>query len=199
VTAAKYLTVDSAAEVEVEKEVARNLTHSVYDGCLPRPCKRQRVPLFGTSLLELVMDESRTVAAYLDPRIGIPTQILKLITTLHDAIDTPGLFRHKGDPKEIGRLIAAMENEEAFPSGVDVHSIAQCLLQWLYSLPEPLLGYEHFDAIIASAEGVELDSDRIRNLSILVKEAPWYAQPLLSKAMALFSACTHRSHGQPHM
>ena len=30
-----------------------------------------------------------------------------------------------------------------------VHTVAQTLLQWLNELPEPLLGYEHYDAICA--------------------------------------------------
>jgi hypothetical protein len=195
--AAKYLAPEELETADGDRSrIRRNLTQSAIEGDIPRPIQqKKRVPLFGSSLLQLVMDEERTVAAYLDPRVGIPTQALKMINAIHEKINTPGLFRNKGDPKSIAKLVAAIENEDAFPSGIDVHSIAQCFLQWLYSLPEPLLGYEHFDAIIACAEGVELDADRIRNLSIVVKESPWYAQPLLSKVMALFAACFHKSHG----
>ena len=160
----------------------------------PRALTAPMVPFFGSSLRDLVLDERRTMTACMDPRLGIPTQAVKLLALLHDNINTVGLFRNKGNEREISKLRTLLEHEHAIPPGMDIHSIAQCFLQWLYELPEPLLGYEHFDATIASAESVETDKDRIRNLSIIVQDAPWYAQPLLSKVMALFAACTHKAH-----
>ena len=61
-------------------------------------------------------------------------------------------------------------------------------------LPEPLLGYNHYHAIHATCLEVEEESHRLRNLTLLVQETPWYNQPLLVKLLALFRSCVQEEH-----
>ena len=61
-------------------------------------------------------------------------------------------------------------------------------------LPEPLLGYNHYHAIHATCLEVEEESHRVRNLTLLVQETPWYNQPLLVKLLALFRSCVQEEH-----
>ena len=68
------------------------------------------------------------------------------------------------------------------------------MLQWLNDLPEPLLGYNHYHAIHATCLEVEEESHRVRNLTLLVQETPWYNQPLLVKLLALFRSCVQEEH-----
>ena len=61
-------------------------------------------------------------------------------------------------------------------------------LDFLNVLPEPLLGYDNYNAILA-CEDVEILSDRVRNLALLFQETSWYNKPLLYKVLVLFHDC----------
>jgi hypothetical protein len=129
----------------------------------------------------------------MEPRLGVPTQALKMINFLMTRVDTPGpllhihitrhryvlqlllcchefiglyiidghftaqnvfaeylrhctsqkltqllllgLFRRRSSIDNIQRVRLFLEGERGIPPGVDVHAVAQCLLQWLYGLP----------------------------------------------------------------
>jgi hypothetical protein len=46
-----------------------------------------------------------------------------------------GLLRLKGAKESLQSLKKALENGDDIPTGTDVHTVAQCLFQLLYSLP----------------------------------------------------------------
>lgn len=101
--------------------------------------------------------------------------------------------------------------------------VVHVLLQWLNQLPEPLLGFDHYDvrekeretvfhptrasslssppslppslyqAILACQE-VEDVSHRIRNIGLLVQETAWYNKPLLIKLLLLLHKCVQPEH-----
>lgn len=106
-------------------------------------------------------------------------------TPLHS---TPGLFRTRVSRESIYELRFSLENERGVPpllggqSSVEyiTHTVAAVFIQYLSELPEPLLGFDSHIGICA-CENIEDDEPRARNLSLLVQEAPWYNQPLLSK------------------
>jgi hypothetical protein len=112
------------------------------------PTTSLNAPLFFNSDLEtLILDEIRCKHAFLDPRLGIPNQGLKMIHFLSNHLDTPNLFRKHIPAVEIYQLQQILENEEDIPHDVDVNTVAQCLLKWLDGLHEPLLGYDLYDAL----------------------------------------------------
>ena len=107
---------------------------------------REVVPFFGSHLQDLILDERRCAHAKIEPRVGAPTQALHLIKTLQQFLDTPGIFRRKITLASMKDLRRSLEAESSVPSGTELHVVAGCFLQWLYELPEPLFGFELFDA-----------------------------------------------------
>jgi hypothetical protein len=77
-----------------------------------------------------------------------------------------------------------LEAEQGIPPQTSVHSLTHCFLQWMYELPEPLLGFEVYEAM-QSCQDIESEAHRNRNLSLLVEEVPWYCQPTLAMVMKL--------------
>lgn len=146
------------------------------------------VPFFGSPLKDLIMDERRTAHAYLNPLLGIPNQALRMINFLTARANTPDLFRRPVTLSALNILRRDVEEEREFAGTTEVAAVALLLMQWLNQLPEPLLGYEHYTAIIACME-LEDPDHRIRNLALLVQEASWYAKPLLLKLVAMFHKC----------
>ena len=152
-----------------------------------------KTKLFGTSLLTLLCDDHRCSMARLDARIGLPNQIEHMLNILHYSIDVPDLFRRRGSKEEMEMLREALEEERLVPAGTRVHAVAHCLLQWLYELPEPLLGYERFDAFRA-VMGIDSEVDRIRNLSLMVDEVEWWNKSVLLEVVRLFSTALRPEH-----
>jgi RhoGAP domain len=157
--------------------------------------------LFGSPLKDVVMDDKRCSVCYMDSRLGVPSMIISMITFLTAHIDTPGLFRQRVPQDAINILRRSLELEQGIPTtfaGVTsteftVHVVAQTLLHWLYELPEPLFGYEHYDAILACLE-MEGEEHRLRNLTLLIQETPWYAQPLLTRVLPLLNQAVSEEH-----
>ena len=141
--------------------------------------------LFGTHLQELVLSEFRCAHAKTEPRIGAPVQILNILKTLIPFLDTPGIFRRKPSPGTMQNVRDDMEDEKGISVGTEVHALAACLLQWFYELPEPLLGYDIFDGILACQE-IDDEQTKIRNIGCLIQEAPWYSKTLLLKILPFF-------------
>mmetsp|Transcript_22918 Transcript_22918/g.33497 ORF Transcript_22918/g.33497 Transcript_22918/m.33497 type:complete len:1092 (+) Transcript_22918:179-3454(+) len=148
-----------------------------------------RIPFFGTPLEILVQNEWRCSHACLEKRIGVPNQLNHLVSALTDAITTPGLFRHPAIASEVHSLRCSLEDEKGIPSGISVHTVAHCFLQWMYELPEPLLGFDNYQAVQACQE-IEDQEHRIRNLSLLVRQAPWWSQATLLLVMNLLHRLT---------
>eukprot|EP01041_Mallomonas_annulata_P001496 gene1496-2883_t len=151
------------------------------------PSLKWRTPFFGSPLKALVLDESRCPYARLEPRLGIPTQAISLLDFVERHITTPGLLRHSGTAQEMEGLKELLERCEDVSDDSNPHVAVQCLMEWLYDLEEPLLGYEHYDAI-QSCMGLDNETDRVRNLSLLVQEAPWWHLALLLRVVALMQA-----------
>lgn len=145
-------------------------------------------PLFGSSLRDLLIDEQRCPHAHLNPELGIPTQILKLITYIHHFIQTPNLFRQRISVHQINELKKSLELEQGIPSSCNIAAVSFVLIQWLNQLPEPLLGFDHYSAILACSD-LEDVHHRIRNLSLLVLETSWYNKPLLLAMITLLNKC----------
>lgn len=145
-------------------------------------------PFFGSPLKDLILDERRTTHAYLNPLLGIPNQALRMINFISARANTPDLFRRPVTLSALNMLRRDIEEERDFTGTTEVATVALVLMQWLNQLPEPLLGYEHYTAIIACME-LEDPEHRIRNLALLVQEASWYAKPLLLRLVAMFHKC----------
>ena len=146
------------------------------------------VPFFGSTLKELLLDERRTSHAYLNPLLGIPNQAARMIAFVAARASTPDLFRRPVPAQQLQALRREIEEEREIPAGTDVAAVALLLMQWLNQLPEPLLGYEHYSAILACAE-LDDPEHRARNLALLVQEASWYAKPLLLRLVGLLARC----------
>ncbi len=136
-----------------------------------------------------MLDERRCAYCYLEYRIGIPNQIKLLIDTLLKNTDVPGLFRNRAPVTQIELLRRSLEEERGIPPDTSIHTVAQCFLQWLYELPEPLIGYELFSPI-QSCQEIEIEVDRLRNISLLLDAVPWWNQPCLNQVMKLLYALT---------
>jgi len=72
-------------------------------------------PLFGSPLWVLLSTPSRCLSARADPELGVPTQVMHLVTYLEerDHLLTPDLFVCRGAPVECRLLRDAMEAERA--------------------------------------------------------------------------------------
>ena len=196
---------------------------------------REQVPLFGTPLRDLILNEKRCGVCNIDPQLGIPSMIIAMINFLTENIATPGLFKTSINIKKYYKLRNDFENERGVPNIISknivnndcsssnnnnnnnnsgnnnnnnsgnsnnnnnnsnndnneeyiemIHLVAYSLLSWLSELPEPLLGTTHYSAIEACLD-VDQEDARIRNLSLLILEAPWYSQSLLSKLFTFLS------------
>lgn len=172
-----------------------------FDGTLDRSthpldsmARRQsteRKRLFGCPLRDLVLDEALCVHAHLNPKLGIPNAVVKLLSLLGSFIDTADLFRQRAPLSAVEDLRKAMELDLPLPGDSAVVTIV--LVQWLNQLPEPLLGFSHYQAILA-CQDIDDVEHRKRNLAILVQEMPWYARPLLLRLLPLLSQCTLPQH-----
>ena len=151
------------------------------------------VPFFGSPLKDLLLDERRTKHAYLNPLLGVPNQALKMINFLSNRAATPDLFRLPAAVNSVAALRRSVEEERGIPAGTEVAAVALLLVQWLNQLPEPLLGYEHYTAILACCELEDTDH-RVRNLSLLVQESSWYAKPLLLRVITLLHKCVQQEY-----
>lgn len=159
-------------------------------------------PLFGTPLKTLILDDSRCGVSHMDPELGIPVMAVCMISFLTINVGTPQLFRQKVTFERSEALRTSLEQEKGIPNLGNmsvrenlfmVHTVAFTLLQWLTELSEPLLGTLHY-AALSACQDVEDIQPRIRNFSLLVSEAPWYNQPLLSKLLALLNLCLKPEH-----
>lgn len=112
---------------------------------------------------------------------------------IEDNIDEAGLFRTKPTAYDVLILRQSLESENGIPEGTSIHVVAHTLLQWLYELPEPLLGYDLYHALL-SCEDMDEAQHRVRNLTLLVQEAPWYAHALLCRVVDIFSKALSPSH-----
>jgi hypothetical protein len=154
---------------------------------------RRPLPLFGSHLRDLVRDQTRSACAFLDPRLAVPNQVIKLLKHVSSYIDTPDLFRKRAALSEVQELYKALELERGVPPTADISSVAIVLVQWLNQLPEPLFGYDHYEAIIACGQ-IEDEAQRVRNLRVLALDMPWYAKPLALRALALMHQCALPEH-----
>ena len=151
------------------------------------------LPFFGTPLKDLLLDERRTSHAFLNPLLGVPNQALRMINFVSARANTPDLFRRPVTLAVLTALRKDVEEEREIPANTDVAAVALLLMQWLNQLPEPLLGYEHYSAILACNE-VENPEDKIRNLALLVQEASWYCKPLMLRLIGLLYKCIQPEH-----
>ena len=141
------------------------------------------------------MDDRRCKYALLESRIGIPRQVHNMISALHRAIDIPELFRRRSSREELIVLRDALEAEQDIPAGTNVHTVAHCLLQWLYELPDPLLCFEHYDSFL-SCNSIESLSDRVRNFQLLADQVSWWHMPLLVQILNLFATALLPEHAE---
>ena len=140
---------------------------------------------FGTPLSRLLQSEARCRSSHISRNVGIPNQLDAMLTALHQALHVKGLFQRGAAVADIQALRLSLENEAGVPSHTSPHAIASCLLQWLYELPEPLLGFDMYDAFQACQRDIESEGHRMRNFALLVEAAPWYNKPTLHRIMTL--------------
>ena len=154
-------------------------------------------PFFGSSLKQLVLDGNRCSHANLNPLLGIPNQAVKMINFIGAYVNQPDLFRQKASLNAIHELKLSIEEERPLPPSVDISTVTHVLIQWLNQLPEPLLGYEHFAAMLdctVNSAALYNKTEQLRNFSLLVQDAPWYCKPLLVKLLALLHKCIQPEH-----
>lgn len=152
-------------------------------------------PLFGSHLKDIILDEARSKYACLCPELAVPNQILLLMSTIEENIDSVDLFRQRSPVAQVDELIRSMELEKPVLPPVGIASVTIVLTRWLSQLPEPLLGFNHYDAIMACRE-IEDEAHRSRNLSILVREIPWYSRPLTLRLLSLLRKCIEPDHSE---
>lgn len=146
-------------------------------------------PLFGTSLKMIVKDDTRSRQALYDARLSVPDQLIHMITALSSGANTPSLFRKPVLQSDVLELRRSLEAELGIPPELDVQVVAHCFLQYLYELPEPLLGYDLYGALQSCSE-IENPAHRIRNLSLLLDEVPDYNLPTLVQVTGLLHTLT---------
>lgn len=126
--------------------------------------------------------------------MAVPDPILRLMRIIHAHIQIPSntlsiaysvyrlallilicvdIFRVSVNPLLIERWRQSFDLGNALNENPPIHLACQLLLEYLNNLPEPLFGYEFYEAILACQE-MENITDRIRNIAILLQEAPWY-------------------------
>ena len=168
-------------------------TFSIYDyGISPlsggTASRHVDPPLFGTPMTKLLKAESRCRKSHLARNIGVPNQLDEMLQALERNVHVKGLFRTAPSPRDVQMLRLCLENECGVPLNASPHVIASCLLQWLYELPEPLLGFDMYDAYLACQKDIESEVHRIRNFALLVESAPWYNKPTLHRVVNLILA-----------
>lgn len=154
-------------------------------------------PFFGSSLKQLVLDGNRCSHANLNPLLGIPNQAVKMINFIGAHVNQPDLFRQRASLSAIHELKLSIEEERPLPPSVDISTVTHVLVQWLNQLPEPLLGYEHFAAMLdctVNSAALYNKTEQLRNFSLLVQDAPWYCKPLLVKLLSLLHRCIQPEH-----
>jgi hypothetical protein len=152
-----------------------------------------RTKLYGTSLQKLLLCDQRCKYARLDPHVGMPNMVHQMIKALRRNIDTPDLFRRRGSHHELVLLRDSLEAERGIPEMTKIHTVSHCFLQWLYELPEPLFGFDQFDAFLMCLQ-LDGESDRIRNLQLLIDEIVWYNQAVAVAVVDLFALALKPEH-----
>lgn len=158
-------------------------------------------PFFGSSMRALVLDERRCAHAHLDPYLGVPAQALRMLNFLTHHVQTPQLFRMRPSAAAVEEFKRQLEAEKALahgslaPNRDEVAVVSTVLVTWLSQLPEPLFGYDHYHAIV-SCEAIEDDAERVRLLTMLLADAPWYNRPLLARLFAFCAKCLAPENAQ---
>lgn len=153
------------------------------------------VPLFGSPLEKLLVNEARCHYAFLEPRLGAPKMIMQCIHRISHEIETEGLFQAPVHSEELAELRALLESEHGIPDNISTLAVAQILLDWLKALPEPLIPSDLFPPVISCWSIPERDA-RIRNLRLLMDRLPWAHRPVLARILHLFErACHNPSNG----
>jgi len=148
-------------------------------------------PFFGTPLGHLMRAETRCRTTHSSRSLGVPNQVDALLEYLSRCLTVPGLFIRTAALADMQALRLSLENEQGIPPNSSPFAVASCLMQWLYELPEPLLGFEMFDAFQACQRDIESEVHRLRNFSLLVEAAPWYCKPTLHRVMELLKALSN--------
>ncbi|RYG58638.1 hypothetical protein EON64_21095, partial [archaeon] len=73
-------------------------------------------PLFRSSLEALLLDPHRCVLAKLQPQLGVPNQVLNLISFIESHIDSPSLFRQRASVRQVQELQRSLEAEQGVPA-----------------------------------------------------------------------------------
>jgi hypothetical protein len=152
--------------------------------CVPN--SNSPISLFHHSSLKYILyDEFRCTHANLQPQLGIPNQIRKCLSFLSQHCDFEELFRTSVSQPQIAELKKYMEQESSeIPSLLfTVPNVSYLLIQWLLQLPEPLLGYIHYEAYIAVNNMDDL-SQRKHTYSMLLVDTPWYSKPVVVQLMS---------------
>ena len=156
---------------------------------------RSKTKLFGTPLKYLILDENRCYHAKMEPHVGIPNGINRILRILNKRLDTPELFRRRSSKAELEVIREALEAEAPIPPGTKIHTIAHCFLQWLYELPEPLLGHERFDAFLV-VNKIDGESDRLRNMTLMIDEVSPWNRVMLLEVIQIFSTALNSENSE---
>ncbi|KAL6045562.1 Unconventional myosin-IXb [Balamuthia mandrillaris] len=154
---------------------------------------KQRIPMFGVRLEELVVKEGRT-------DIGMPVIIEKTTAYLEArAPTTHGLFRMSGSAERVRTLKAAFEKHGADVDlgKYDPHCIAGVLTLYIRELPEPLMTYDLYDEFKRSqinlSDESETSEETLQALKSLLQRMPYPNLCVLKRIMAMCLTVSHHS------
>jgi hypothetical protein len=126
--------------------------------------------------------------------IYIPPGIQTLLDFLEgNCQETSGIFREKGDEKDIEYLIKTINYNkkisDEFLKKENIHSMAAVVLYWIKQMPEPLLTFNAFDNFIEVTE-IKNVEERVNELKQLMDYLPNINYSILSKLISLFYKIT---------
>lgn len=190
----------AAAETGTSLVTKENLTDEYLN--VSSFCPSYMVKFFSSSLRDLLQDPSRSSFALIDCKLGIPKVIDIILNYLISNADNRGLFRNKVKSEQLyevkklvesGSLNFQLKNSTPNSNGtnlnlmeIDVDMCYNLLINWLIFLPEPLLGFDSYEAFIACLD-ISDSVLRIKALKTLISDIPWYNKPLLIKILKFLS------------
>ena len=147
-------------------------------------------------------DSSRRTPRAASPLIGVepalefgsslvPEGLHALVSFIVNNAKSPLLFRRvlaRDHPDITAARRSLMMGQTVYlsPEKMGIDIACGCLLGFLESLPEPLLGIDLYSAFI-SCQDLDEDADRVRNLSLLCQQSPSHHWPLLAMLLSMLN------------
>lgn len=96
------------------------------------------------------------------PVMAVPKEIWRLVDVLvtrPPGLDSRGIFTAPGEPGQVALLRECLDTGDPIPAGVEARAVAQCLLELLSSLREPLIPAGLFPGVATDARYIASNPD----------------------------------------